>query len=166
MKKRLCMGINIGGPTIITIFVTLCLATLGTLSLITANADMKLTARTADSIHEYYGADSSGEAFLAAADSAIKHAAEDPGTQSFQSAAIANLSALPGAVARMDPSGSVIASYAVKVNANQKLYIEIETGGAADDPAERFRILCWKTVNEDYWNYEDYKVEFSDIIIP
>ncbi|AFM00076.1 hypothetical protein Desde_1673 [Desulfitobacterium dehalogenans ATCC 51507] len=72
MDKKLKMGVGIGGPSIIMIFVALCLTTLGALSLMTANADWKLTQKAADALTEYYAADNEVEEILASVDADLK----------------------------------------------------------------------------------------------
>lgn len=72
MDKKLKMGIGMGGPSIITIFVTLCLSTLGMLSLMTANADWELTQKNASFLTSYYKADGAVENWLADVDAALQ----------------------------------------------------------------------------------------------
>jgi len=71
MDRKLKMGVGLGGPSIIMIFVILCLTTLGALALMTSNADWKLTKKAADSITAYYEADSQAEEILAEKDSGL-----------------------------------------------------------------------------------------------
>lgn len=72
MEKKIKMGVGLGGPSIIMIFVVLSLTTLGALALMTAHADWNLTKRTADSVTAYYSADGKAEELLAETDSALK----------------------------------------------------------------------------------------------
>ena len=72
MERKLKMGIGIGGPSIIMNFVILCLTTLGALSLMTANADWKLTQKAAEAATAYYAADSEAEETLASIDASLK----------------------------------------------------------------------------------------------
>jgi hypothetical protein len=72
MDRKLKMSIGIGGPSIIMIFVVLCLTTLAALSLMTANADWKLTKKAAKATTDYYKADSKAEEILAGADADLK----------------------------------------------------------------------------------------------
>lgn len=72
MDKKLKMSLGLGGPSIIMIFVILCLTTLGVLSLTTANADWKLTTKNANFLTSYYDADSAVEAWLADVDATLK----------------------------------------------------------------------------------------------
>lgn len=72
MERKLKMGVGIGGPSIIMIFVVLCFTTLGALSLMTANADWNLTQKVAASVTDYYAADNKAEEILAEADATLK----------------------------------------------------------------------------------------------
>lgn len=66
------MSVGIGGPSIIMIFVVLCLTTLSALSLMTANADRELTNKVAASVQYFYAADNKAEDALADADAALQ----------------------------------------------------------------------------------------------
>ena len=72
MDRKMKMSVGIGGPSILMIFVALSLTTLAALSLMTANADWKLTQKAADAITGYYSADSKAEEILASTDATLK----------------------------------------------------------------------------------------------
>lgn len=72
MKRKLKPGVGIGGPSIIMIFVILCLTTLAALALMTANADWKLMQKTAAAAEQFYAADNEAEEILAEADAALR----------------------------------------------------------------------------------------------
>lgn len=150
MKNNVKMGISIGGPTIIMIFVVLCMTTLGTLSLVTANADYKLTQKTVDSTAAYYAADNQGELFLSQVDAIAN-----------QASAVELLGKIPETTAIKNSDGSLFITHIIKVSDAQKLLIEISASSAAD---ERYTINTWKVVNKDYWRYEDYETQFQDAI--
>ncbi len=165
MKNRIQMGIGAGGPTIIMIFVVLCLTTLGTLSLVTANADMKLTLKTAESIRAFYIADNLGEDFLAEVDSALKNARNEQ-DRDFTLTALKNLSAIPGLLVDNDSSDFIQLSYNIRIDEARSLLIQLEVTDPVSDPLKRYRIMAWKVVSDGFWNYEDFEIEFEDIIIP
>lgn len=71
-NKKFQMSIGVGGPSIMMIFVVLCLSTLGALAFVTANADWKLSTKTADAVQTYYAADGTAEELLAEADASLK----------------------------------------------------------------------------------------------
>ncbi|WP_312426742.1 short-chain dehydrogenase [Lacrimispora sp.] len=54
---------NIGSPSLILIFIVMCLITFGMLSLSTAKSERNLAERNASAVTEYYRADREGEAF-------------------------------------------------------------------------------------------------------
>ena len=54
---------NLGSPSLILIFIVMCLITFGMLSLSTAKSEHNLAERNASAVTEYYRADGEGEAF-------------------------------------------------------------------------------------------------------
>lgn len=60
-KKKRSFGISIGSSSILVVFVVLCLTTFATLSLVSANADYRLSRKTADAAASYYALDGAGE---------------------------------------------------------------------------------------------------------
>lgn len=65
-KKGPQIGLNIGASSILVVFILLCLVTFSVLSLVSANADLKLSKRVAEHTREYYDATSEAEEILAA----------------------------------------------------------------------------------------------------
>ena len=70
-KQEIRRKANIGSSSLILIFIVLCLVTFSILSLGNAKREDALSARSADSVQEYYRADAEGEAFLQMADQAL-----------------------------------------------------------------------------------------------
>lgn len=58
-------GIGVGGSSILSVFVILCLTTFATLALVSAQADLRLTTRSAQSVTLYYQADAQAQELLA-----------------------------------------------------------------------------------------------------
>lgn len=71
MKKQTEFSLNIGLPTILLIFVVLCLISFGILSLVSANADWKLSQRLISRSTAYYQACNEAESFLAELDRSL-----------------------------------------------------------------------------------------------
>ena len=63
-KEKRSFGLSIGSSSILMVFVVLCLTTFATLSLVSANADYKLSRKTADAAAAYYALDTAGERML------------------------------------------------------------------------------------------------------
>lgn len=75
MKRGRFAGI--GASSVLMIFVVLFLTTFGLLSLVSAQADLRLTRRTAAAAEAYYRADAKAEEILCAVDAALFAARED-----------------------------------------------------------------------------------------
>ncbi len=60
-KKGPQIGLNIGASSILVVFIVLCLVTFAVLSLVSANADYKLSKRVADRTTSYYLATSEAQ---------------------------------------------------------------------------------------------------------
>ena len=72
MKSRKhSFGINIGSASILLIFVLLCLISFATLSIVSANADSKLTAKVLERTTAYYEACNKAEVSLADIDKTL-----------------------------------------------------------------------------------------------
>ncbi len=56
--------VSIGASSLILIFIVLCMATFGLLSLSSAQGDLKLARRNADAVKGYYEADNKGQKWL------------------------------------------------------------------------------------------------------
>ncbi len=153
MKNKMKMALSIGGPTIIMIFVVLSLTTLGTLSLVTANADWKLTEKTVASTNAYYLADNSGEMFLAEVDALLL--AEEP---------LAKLNQLAATSAVLNPDNSINIIHTIEINSAQKLVIKLLLPRDQKDSANSYQIESWQVVNNAYWNYDDFEIQFDDTI--
>ena len=74
MKKGLKYGMPTGTSSILLIFMTLCLISFATLSLVNAKADLRLSRKLADHTSAYYQAANQAEDFVATSDEAL-HAA-------------------------------------------------------------------------------------------
>ncbi len=71
MNKKQQVFSHFGFSTILMIFITICLVTFAALSLLSANADYKLSKKTADKTTEYYALDSYAKTYLSTLDSSL-----------------------------------------------------------------------------------------------
>ena len=71
-RKTKGFGMNVGTSSILLVFVTLCLVSFATLSLVSANADRKLSTKVADRTVSYYTACNKAEQSIASIDSTLK----------------------------------------------------------------------------------------------
>lgn len=73
-KNKASFGVNIGSASILLIFVLLCLISFATLSIVSANADSKLTKKVLERTTAYYEACSQAHITLAELDSYLSDA--------------------------------------------------------------------------------------------
>lgn len=71
MKEKQRFHIGIGVPSILMIFVVLCLTTFGVLSFSSASADYRLTEKNIAYMKAYYNADANAQEFLSGIDSIL-----------------------------------------------------------------------------------------------
>ena len=65
MRGKPSAGINVGGSSILVVFVLLCLTTFATLAMVSASANYRLAQRVVASIDAFYEADGRAEEILA-----------------------------------------------------------------------------------------------------
>ncbi len=113
-------GVQVGGTSIIMVFILLCLTIFAVLTLQSASADLRLANKSAEASTRYYEADTEAERILAQIDAALLAAASGAGDET---AYLANLerelSALPVIL-----SGRTLA-YSVPAGENQRLEVEL-----------------------------------------
>lgn len=129
-------GVNTGtgGISILAVFVVLCLTTLATLSLVSAQADLSLAERAAQSATQYYDADARAEEKLAEIVPAL--------TQQDWQAAVQGLNC----TVEMEDSTALI-GYEVPVNEIKTLQAVIQVElDASGRPTGNWTRKIWKTV--------------------
>ena len=158
MRQPIRMSASVGGPTILTIFLVLCLATLGTLSLVTANAEARLADKTAAAVAAYYEADARGEAFLADTAAALAVG----GT----AAVVQQQEDREGSLATRETGGRLWFGYETQVDEARTLEVWLSAGTPAAEPlaagqetgTASLRVESWKVVPNDRWNYEEFEI--------
>ncbi len=137
-------GISVGSSSILAIFVVLCLTTFATLSLVSAQADYKLTKKTAQATAEYYAADAKAEEMLQEL-----HKALDTDTWREQ------LLLLDTAITYEVVEDTLIFRYDVPVNESKTLHVElISNVDTSGKPEGNLRRLSWKVMPMQGWQDE------------
>ncbi len=72
MNKKREFRVNVGTSSILLIFVVLCLVAFATLSIVSANADYKLSRKVADRTTAYYTAANQAEEYIASIDHTLQ----------------------------------------------------------------------------------------------
>ena len=76
-KNKLSFGLNVGSSSILLVFVLLCLVLFAALSIISANADNKLTKKVLERTTSYYSACNEAESAMAELDETLIAAYKD-----------------------------------------------------------------------------------------
>ena len=124
--------LHIGASSILLIFVTLCLVSFAVLSIVSANADSKLTGKVTERTTEYYAACNTAQQALATMDDALQ--------ESYRNSA-----------SREDYYNSLGASenysFDVNINATQSLRVTVDVlyPEAEGDPF--YEITSWQVIS-------------------
>lgn len=149
-------GINVGSSSILMIFVLLCLVTFSTLSLVTANADYKLTAKTAESVSGYYEADAKAELLLASIDEKLIGLAKEASAgERFNLEALSeSFSGLDG-VTVTQQDGKVLIGFQVNIDDRRALQVSLQPVFPLQDAGKRYTIAAWQVIQTAEWESND-----------
>lgn len=136
---------NIGSTSLILIFIVLCLATFGLLSLSSAKGDWNLAQKGAAAAHVYYQADREGEKFLEMADQKIKEAFAAAEQGDIKNA----LEQVMGEYYRKD-SGTIETD--IPMEFGQVLHITLQV---TEEGGNLYEISEWKVFNQDEYEIDD-----------
>lgn len=129
-KKQ--FGMNIGSASILLVFVILCLVSFAVLSIVSANADNKLSARVLERTTAYYTACNEAEQSLAGMDHTLHRIYESSGNEEAYFASVGH--------------GK---SYVIPISDLQSLQVTIEIlyPQTAEDPF--YEITAWQILNTE-----------------
>lgn len=146
-REEMKTNANIGSSSLILIFIVMCLATFGLLSLSSAKSDWKLAEKNARAVELYYKADSLGEEFLDKVDGImIESLAGNPDIEVCKD----NLKREFGDAYR-EETGIITAE--IPMESGQALLIELELSCNTNN---RYNIEKWQVVN-----LVDYEIDDS-----
>lgn len=128
-SKTFSFGLNIGSSSIILIFITLCLVSFATLSIVNANADKCLTTKVLERTTAYYEACNKAEETLARLDASLIHVYQNS----------------PGSAEYFDAVGHT-KSYTIPISDLQNLQINIEILYPETPDDTFYRITVWQVV--------------------
>lgn len=130
-RKKTEYGVNVGSSSLLMIFVVLCLISFAALSIVSANADKKLSEKMLTRTTAYYEACNSAEESLAAVDRVLLEqygqcSSED---EYFQKVGHSK-------------------SYTIPFAETKKLYVEIKIIYPKQEHDPFYRITSWKVIPE------------------
>jgi hypothetical protein len=138
MKTKREFSINIGLPSIMLIFVVLCLVSFGVLSLVSANADRKLSQKVLDRQKDYYEASNEAQDMLASVDDALHTAYNSAGSRDEYISLIADI--------------PTVYTYDVGDIQTLRVVLSYLYPSTSDEPL--YQIMEWKIVTDDDLDYD------------
>lgn len=141
--------VNIGLPSILLIFVVLCLVSFGVLSLVSANADQKLSQKVLDRSSAYYEACNRAEEMLCSVDERLRTAYQSShSTEEY-----------------MEMISDIPDHYTYQISDIQYLDILLSYPIPDNDTDVRYKVLSWKVVTREDLDYDTglHLMEIEDI---
>jgi len=135
-------GLNVGGSSLLAVFVLLCLTTFAALTMASAGADFRLTQRAMQASTEYYAADSEAEEVLALIHAVLYNVSAYPVTRGYIADAIRQLDR--DVYFYPTYPGMALISYSIPLNRSGMLVVELEV----EYTAARFNIVRWSLEHE------------------
>ena len=152
-QKRSSFGANIGGAFILVIFVLLCMTTFATLSLVSANADHRLTVKAVDAAVGYYTADAKAERLLAQIDALLQNCRRGAESEQHYRALCREELLLLPEVVLIGSDEQLLITYQLPAGDRQALDVSLQLLPLSS--AARYERLHWQTVRTDEWIPDD-----------
>ena len=148
MSSKKNKTIHIGFSTILMVFTMLCLVTFATLSLLTANADYRLSKKVAAKTEDYYEADLLAREYLLEIDEALEELYQNnAGQNAFCQEALKRLQEmpLPQGITKSSASDEMSYGFEIAINDAQILSVVLELQEPQSDTDCFYTIKQWKT---------------------
>ena len=129
-KRKIVYGLNVGSSSILLVFVVLCLVCFATLSIVSANADHKLSTKLLERTTAYYNACNEAETNLAAIDSTLASVYADSDNEETYFATVGHNK-----------------SYAIPFSDLQTLQVSIQILYPETNDGPFYQITCWQVVH-------------------
>jgi len=138
MKNKNHYGINVGSSSILMIFVILCLVSFAALSIISANADYKLTEKIADRTKAYYNACNEAEETLSSFDKALHNHYKKSLSEEEYFAAVGKNK-----------------SFIIQISDIQSLQVELTVNYPESIDTPLYQIDAWQVITTGELDYDD-----------
>jgi hypothetical protein len=143
-------GLNVGASSILVIFIVLSLTIFAALSFMSAQADLHLAEKQAQSVREYYAADSAATERLAAVDARLQTLGRPAdAAPSYAQAAAGALSGMDGLDLALTSSAVLAVTFETPVNERQVLRVTLRVPAAESD--KRYSVAAWQIINTKEW---------------
>ena len=149
MSNKRNKTIHIGFSTILMVFTMLCLVTFATLSLLTANADYRLSKKVAAKTEDYYEADLLAREYLLQIDESLEELYQNyPAQKPFCQEALKRLQEMPmpQGITKSSVSDENSYSFEIAINDAQTLSVALELQEPQNNSDCFYTIKQWKTM--------------------
>lgn len=149
--------VGIGMPSILMIFVVLCLTTFGVLSYSSANADYKLTVKHEEYMNEYYQADAKAQEILMEIDDILYEAGDGvTDDRTYRNNILSLLSVVEYETAKIEVYESEDASpssieLTCSIDLNEQHTLQVILSVLPFNSQKRYEILSYQVLQEDVW---------------
>lgn len=148
MSSKRNKTIHIGFSTILMVFTMLCLVTFATLSLLTANADYRLSKKVAAKTEDYYEADLLAREYLLQIDESLEELHQNyAGQKPFCQEALKRLQemSMPQGITKSSVPDENSYSFEIAINDAQTLSVVLQLQEPQSDADCFYTIKQWKT---------------------
>ena len=148
MSNKRNKTIHIGFSTILMVFTMLCLVTFATISLLTANADYRLSKKVAAKTEDYYEADLLAREYLLQIDEALEELYQNnAGQNAFCQEALKRLQEmpLPQGITKSSATDENCYGFEIAINDAQTLSVVLELQEPQNNSDCFYTIKQWKT---------------------
>lgn len=132
LTKKKQFGMNIGSASILLVFVILCLVSFAVLSIVSANADSKLSARVLERTTAYYTACNQAEESLAGLDKTLTKVYQNTDSEEAYFSSVGHNK-----------------SYVIPISDLQSLQVTVEILYPVSTQDTFYRITSWQVFNTD-----------------
>ncbi|MBQ8821099.1 MAG: hypothetical protein IJZ82_00475 [Lachnospiraceae bacterium] len=136
MSKKREFRVNVGTSSILLIFVVLCLVAFATLSIVSANADYKLSRKVADRTTAYYAATNQAESYIASIDQTLQNVYFSAESEEAYFSTVGHSK-----------------SYLVPISDLQSLSIKLDILYPASEEEPFYRITSWQVITTGELEY-------------
>lgn len=138
MSKKREFRVNVGTSSILLIFVTLCLVAFATLSIVSANADYRLSRKVADRTTAYYEAANQAENYIASIDQTLRSVYSSVENEADYFSTVGHSK-----------------SYLVAISDLQSLSIKLDILYPASDQGPFYQLTSWQVITTGELEYEN-----------
>lgn len=157
MKKKHFMGLNIGSSSILVIFILLCLVTFAALSVISANADYKMSCRIAERTSDYYDANNQAQEYLAVIDEAMHSCIQNSADiENYRNNLSSYLAKTQKNISVGYGSDNITLDYRITMTQSQSLHVTLRGFyPIPPDSSELYEVQSWQIEHTESWNPDD-----------